>query len=248
MPFIRNRGVRIHYRVEGEGQPVVLHHGLAGSGKTFQMLGYTESLRNDYRLILMDARGHGGSHKPRKPESYSLERFVEDVVAVLDELSVSQAHFFGYSFGGWVGFGMAGLAPERLHSLIIGGTHPYGEGYESFRRVDGKDPQAFVAALEEAIGEPVSSEFKTLVLSNDLRALAACAQPRPSLEEILPNVEMPCLLFAGTADARYTKIKECTKSMPNAQFLSLSGLNHVETFLRADLLLPHLRRFLKGAG
>jgi len=248
MPFIRNRGIRIHYRVEGEGQPIVLHHGLAGSGKTFRMLGYTGSLGNDYRLILMDARGHGGSHKPRKPESYSLERFVEDVVAVLDELSVNQAHFYGYSFGGWIGFGMAGLAPERLRSLIIGGAHPYRDDYESFRHVDGKDPRAFVAALEEAIGERVSSEFKTLVLANDLRALVACAQPRPSLEEVLPHMKMPCLLFAGTADARYPKIKECTKSMPNAQLLSLSGLNHVEAFLRVDLLLPHLKRFLKGAG
>jgi pimeloyl-ACP methyl ester carboxylesterase len=245
MPFVRRQGIRIHYQAVGKGPPFVLHHGFTGSGKSFRMLGYTESLWDDYRLILIDARGHGGSDKPHRPESYKLELLVGDVVAVLDELNVSQAHFYGYSFGGRIGFAMAKFAPGRLHSLIIGGAHPYEEGYDSFRKVDGKDPEGFIAALEEAIGERLSSEFKTLVLANDLRALAASAQPRRSLAEVLPHMKMPCLVFAGTADSRYTMVKECVKSMPNARFFSLPGLNHVQAFLRVDLLLPRVKDFLE---
>jgi pimeloyl-ACP methyl ester carboxylesterase len=50
-----------------------------------------------------------------------LELRVRDVVIVLDHLHINKAHYFGYSMGGWIGFGIAKYAPERFHSLIIGG-------------------------------------------------------------------------------------------------------------------------------
>src|SRR5712692_6567229 len=49
--------------------------------------------------------------------------------------------------GGWIGFGMAKYAPERVHSLIIGGAHPYEQRLPASSRLDGSDPDAFVAAL-----------------------------------------------------------------------------------------------------
>ena len=61
MPFADNNGVRIHYQVEGEGPPLVLHHGLAGTLEDWRYFGYVEELKRDYQLILMDARcsSHG---------------------------------------------------------------------------------------------------------------------------------------------------------------------------------------------
>ena len=107
MPYIENSGVRIHYAVEGSGPELVLLHGFMGSIVDWIALGYVGALQAHYRLILIDSRGHGRSDRPHDEASYALDRRVADVTAVLDALSVETAHFWGYSMGGYIGFGMA---------------------------------------------------------------------------------------------------------------------------------------------
>jgi pimeloyl-ACP methyl ester carboxylesterase len=64
MPYVIHQGVQIHYQVEGEGPPLVLQHGFTQSLKSWHMAGYVNALQSHYRLILIDARGHGASDKP----------------------------------------------------------------------------------------------------------------------------------------------------------------------------------------
>ena len=59
MPYLVNRGVRIHYEVDGQGPPLLLHHGTGGSADSWRENGYREALRGRYRLIMPDSRGHG---------------------------------------------------------------------------------------------------------------------------------------------------------------------------------------------
>ena len=120
MPYADNDGVQIHYRVEGEGPPLVLQHGFSESVVDWYEAGYVDALRSDYRLILIDARGHGASDKAHDPDAYELERRVADVVAVLDGLAIEKAVFWGYSMGGWIGFGTAKYSQERFRALVIG--------------------------------------------------------------------------------------------------------------------------------
>jgi pimeloyl-ACP methyl ester carboxylesterase len=97
--------------------------------------GYVEALRPDYRLILIDARGHGSSDKPHDPDAYVLNRRAADVVAVLDALDIAKALFWGYSMGGWIGFGIAKYAAERVHALVIGGQHPHARSMRSLQQM-----------------------------------------------------------------------------------------------------------------
>ena len=92
-----------------------------------------DALKGDYRLILVDARGHGQSDKPQDPSAYGLEKRVADVTSVVDAMGVAKAHFWGYSMGGWIGFGMAKYAPDRVDRLVIGGSHPYARDQSSVR-------------------------------------------------------------------------------------------------------------------
>jgi pimeloyl-ACP methyl ester carboxylesterase len=119
MPYCDNEGVSIYYEVEGEGPPLVLLHGLSGSLELWRDAGYVEALKDDYQIILIDARGHGKSDKPHDPEAYRLDLMVADVVAVLDDLQLGKAHFLGFSMGGLIGWGIAKHTPERFHSLLI---------------------------------------------------------------------------------------------------------------------------------
>ena len=123
MPYTDNEGVRIFYEMEGIGAPLVLHHGLTGSHEGWSNLAnYVDALKDKDQLILMDARGHGRSDKPHVPESYGMENMVGDVTAVLDELGIDEAHFWGYSMGGRIGLAAGKYAPDRFSSLIIGGN------------------------------------------------------------------------------------------------------------------------------
>ena len=119
MPYANNHSVRIHYQVEGEGPPLVLQHGFTSSLQNWYAYGYVAALRQDYQLILIDARGHGQSDKLYDPQAYALRHRVEDVLAVLDALQVDNAHYLGYSMGGRIGFGIANRLAEAGARVVI---------------------------------------------------------------------------------------------------------------------------------
>ncbi len=249
MPYANNNGVSIHYEVEGEGPPLVLQHGFTSNLDTWHEKGFVEGLKNAYKLILVDARGHGASDKPHNVEAYAPTSRVGDILAALDDLNLGKAHYFGYSMGGWIGFALAKYAPERFHSFIIGGMHPYkrdpGPLNQTVEMLN-KGMEAGIASIEAQIG-PMDPVTKAQRLANDAEALAASAlwiRDDPGFEDILPTMTMPCLLFAGEEDPFHPAAKKCAELMPNVTFFSLPGLNHVEAIGRSDLVLPHLTKFL----
>jgi pimeloyl-ACP methyl ester carboxylesterase len=251
MPYADNQGIRIHYQTEGEGPPLVLHHWSLATMDSWYDYGYVSALKNDYRLILMDARGHGASDKPHRLEAYELKKRVDDIAVVLDDLGIAQAHFFGYSMGGWIGFGVARYAPKRFRSLIIGGQHPYAQSMDELRQLVRygieNGPEAFVAMWEENFGT-LSSETRERMLAYDYKALLAVARDRESLEDVLPTMRMLCLLYAGEMDGVYSMAKECAKQITNATFVTLPGLDHGEAIRRSDEVLPHVKRFLAAVN
>jgi len=208
--------------------------------------GYVEPLQRDYRLILIDARGHGSSDKPHDRAAYTWPIPMEDVVAVLDHLQIPHAHVLGYSMGGEVCFGLAKYAPTRVISLFIGGMPAQENSFATFHGVDGTDPEAFFAAFGAKLGVRLPPDRKARMSKNDLPALAAAAQTRPSVEEVLPQMTMPCLLFVGEADPWYPLVQDNARRMPKATVVSFPGLGHAEVSRQADLMLPPVTQFFQA--
>lgn len=103
----------------------MLQHGINGYLESWRERGYTEVLGGDYRLIMIDARGHGRSDKPHEPSAYVRELRAADVVAVLDDLDIEKTYYFGYSMGGRIGRALLNHAADRLTCAVMGGFDPY---------------------------------------------------------------------------------------------------------------------------
>lgn len=244
MPYSMNHGIRLYYEVHGDGPPLILQHGSACSSAEWHERGYCAALQRNYRLILLDARGHGQSDRPHDADAYALPHRVGDVLAVLDTLNIRRAHFFGYSMGGWIGFGLATYAPERLRTLIAGGAHPFAETFQERRTARDQSLEAFIASCERSLGDDLTPSLRARLLTTDLQALHAQTQDRPSLGDALSSMTMPCLLFAGEHEPRLPSIQQARQRMPNATFFLVPGCTHFGAWARSDLVVPHILAFL----
>ena len=255
MPYANNHEVKIYYEVEGEGPPLMILHGMTNNLKDFRPDGfYVDALKDDYQLILMDIRGHGASDKPHDPQAYQLELMVMDALAVLDDLAISNTHIFGYSMGGWLGLGIAKYAPDRVNSLIIGGyALPLGwkpEERAALLETFEQGMDAVFATFSEMSEYEWPLESQAAFKSNDLDALIALMLSEnfmdlPGYEDLLPDLKIPSLFFAGENNWEYSSAPKTVKLMPNAKLVTLPGINHVEAFIRIDLVLPHITKFLE---
>lgn len=251
MPYATNDGVRIYYEREGNGPPLVLHAGFTASLPDWRDFGFVDALRDTYQLILIDPRGHGQSDKPHDPATYAFDRRVGDVVAVLDDLAVATAHFWGYSMGEHIGFAIGCYAPDRFRSLIIGGMHPYARDAQVFRQraeaMRVRDPSSIVTGWQ-AQGVAWPETVLSRLLLNDVEALAAssiASGEAPDFGTYLREEQVPMLIYCGDRDESYAKAQAAAAEAPHATFVTLSGLNHGGGNLSLTII-PYVQRFLEG--
>lgn len=111
--FISN-GTFLFFKDEGNGAPVILLHGLGASHSMFKH--EIKYLKKNFRVIAIDFRGHGESDKP---SHYSLEDHIQDVIALMDHLSLEKVNLLGASMGSYIAQGVAIEVPERIDKLIL---------------------------------------------------------------------------------------------------------------------------------
>jgi len=108
-------GVRLHYQRSGEGDPLVLIHGLTGNLAVWH-LHIAPALRDDFDVVTYDLRGHGYSDMP--PSGYSADDMAGDLRHLLDALDIERAVLVGHSFGADVALYLAHAHPERVEQVI----------------------------------------------------------------------------------------------------------------------------------
>src|ERR1700683_2763194 len=101
----------------GAGSPVVLLHGFAcGKRMWFHQI---RALRNRFRVIAYDQRGHGQTDAPAAATDYSAAHLARDLVGVLDALKIERAAIVGFSLGGGPALALAANNPERGSRLVL---------------------------------------------------------------------------------------------------------------------------------
>lgn len=115
-------GAKISFEVEGEGEPLLLLHGLTGCGRDWSHAGRAE-LGRRHRLIVPDLRGHGRSTLSATP--FTQRQCALDVIALLDVLRVPRCAAVGMSLGGNTLLHLATLQPERVSAMVLVSAAPY---------------------------------------------------------------------------------------------------------------------------
>ncbi len=114
--FFNVDGVRIHYRDEGSGPPLVLIH--ANFASLLSWDDAVESLKKTHRVLRFDMAGHGLTG-PDPSGDYSLERTVELTSRFVDALQLKRFSIGGTSLGGTVAMHYTAAHPERVERLIL---------------------------------------------------------------------------------------------------------------------------------
>ena len=229
--FVSDRGLTVEHR--GSGPAVVLLHGWCLSRKLWAY--EEEALLPDHHVITPDLAGYGRSDDLNGP--YGLDRHVDDVVGLLDELDVDDVIIVGFAFGAAVAMGVAASGCTRLGGLVLIGvpsaaTSPYDKMPRAMRR----DWPEFARRSAQAIcAQPLSDAsmawlegmFGGTPLPVALAGVELLGRFEP--ETLAADVRVPTLLVHGADDAIVpVSISEaCARLMPKARVEVVEECGHL---------------------
>lgn len=225
-------GVSVHVEVEGDVEPLVLLHGLLASLETWRLEGLVAELAGQFRLILVDLRGHGRSDKPHDPAAYLLAELVADIVAVMDDLGIASAHVCGFSLGASVAARLAAEHPARVRSLVTIGLPPWNLGFDDAERRPAEEDWAADLELSGLAGmiESATAEgqlgWAAMFRETDPKAMAAALRAEdlePAVSGFrLRELTVPMTCYWGELDS------EPMAPVPSqARVILIPGADHV---------------------
>jgi pimeloyl-ACP methyl ester carboxylesterase len=268
--FFDANGVSIRYVEKGQGEAVVLLHGIGGTLQAWIASGVFDGLAANYRVIAFDARGHGKSGKPHDAKQYGREMPL-DVVRLLDHLEIRQAHIVGYSMGAMTTSQLLTLHPERFVTATLAA------GAGRFRMTPEDERLAEQEASERErecvsrtlidrltpIGAAKRSDSEIKQLSDecfadrdhDRFAIAALTRARQGTviaAERAAAVTVPTLGIVGTLDPVRTSLDELKSIRPSVRLVLVEGAVHSSAaengLMRSPEFLSTLRAFLASRG
>lgn len=268
MPDITVDGIRYHVEEAGAGTPLVLLHGFTGSTYAWQHL--IPDLSTNCRVIAIDLLGHGKSDAPEHSERFAFTRVIDDLAAVMRQLTLTSAVWAGYSMGGRVALALAIEHPALVDGLILESASP--GLFASKERAERRYRDEELAATIERDGVPqfvanwerlplwasqASLPVETLQrqrgvrLGNTERGLARSLRgmgtgSQPSYWERLSDMERPVLVLAGQQDAKFARIAtEMQAALPNAELDIIPGAGHAIHLEQPQRYLALVTRFLE---
>jgi pimeloyl-ACP methyl ester carboxylesterase len=257
-----SNGVKIHYTVEGKGEPVLLIHGfVADADLNWRLPGVIKALAENYKVIALDNRGHGKSDKPHDPAKYG-EEMAEDAVRLLDHLGIKKAHIVGYSMGGMITAKLLTTHPDRFLTATLGGHGGLKETDDMSRMAplaDSLDAGKGLAPLIIALnpkGKPLPSAQEISVINkalserNDQKALAAVVRSWKGLvvsDAKLKANKVPTLALIGELDPLKKGVDELEGKLPNLKIVVIEGADHMNAF-RNEKFIKELKAFLAAHG
>ena len=243
--FAKVNGVRIAYRVQGEGPPLVLVMGYRLNSAAWPAT-FIEQLAERFTVITLDNRGTGLSDKP--VVGYAIANLARDLRGLLDELGITEVNMLGYSMGGAVAQEFVRQFPDRVLSLILCATSPGGPQatyakasvVEVMRDLDGLSPEQAARRIWKVTYAPGYLERHRVLAEDQMRREIALPTPLHAADlqfqafaefdgsKALTGIRCPTMVLTGDLDELIPPQNSAlmAKLIPDAKLIVIPGGGH----------------------
>jgi pimeloyl-ACP methyl ester carboxylesterase len=251
-------GIGIHYLRTGGGKPpVVLLHGLTGSGACWTPL--ARALEGEFDIVMPDARGHGGSSAPH--HGYRYDDHASDVVGLICGLELSRPVLLGHSMGGMTAAVVASRCAGILRGLIL--VDPTFLSAERQREVHDSDVadqhhralglrKSDVVAQARARHPRRSPDILEVLaearLNTRMGAFDVLTPPNPEYRDVVSAIDVPTLLVIGDSNPVVTleMATELRSLKPRVRIEQVQGAGHGLPFEQPERLGEVVVSFLRA--
>ena len=256
--------VHLNHIRRGEGEPLLLVQGLAGTNLTWGDE-FLDALARDFDVIAIDNRGIGSGNRVEEP--FTIADMAEDAVGALDALGIETAHLLGASMGGMIAQELVLRTPERVRTLTLGCTYAGGAGSsltkpEVGQRLmaawgSGDQERAIRTGWEINVSRAHAADderyatFRERVLERRvplaliMRQIEAVSGHDVSAR--LAEIDVPTLVIHGDADEMvpFQNGKLVAGAIPGARLEVFEGVGHLfwleQTERAAELIRDHAK-------
>jgi 3-oxoadipate enol-lactonase len=256
-------GINLYYTdtAKVESPPVVFIHGFPFSSEMWN--GQTQMLQGEnFRTITYDLRGHGQSDIG--DGQYTIELFVDDLIALLDYLKITRTVLCGFSMGGYIALRAIERNPDRFNGLILCDTMSMADSNEakirrasSIKLVKKEGVRPFSEGFLKAVFSPrtfdthpdIVNETRKIIVSNSplgiCGALIAMAG-RTDTTDSLSKISVPTLVLVGEYDAVTlpSAARIVHDRIANSRLHVINSAAHMSNLENPKVFNEHLMKFL----
>ncbi len=259
MTTLKTPQVTLNYKLEGAaGAPVLIFSNSLGA--SLEMWAEQAAHFSDrFRILRYDQRGHGGTEVVTS--AFTFDDLADDVVALMDGLSIDKAHFVGLSMGGMTALSLGIRHPGRFHSLTpcncVAGFSDEARAVWNERIaavedggleavLDGTIARWFTEPMIEREPERVAA-VRAMVAATPIPGYLACCRALKTLDyaERVGEITLPALFIAGTHDVGTpaAAMREMHASVSGSRYVELDAA-HVSNLERPAEFNQALAGFL----
>ncbi len=258
MPFIDLDEFKMHYRIVGSGDPLLLVHGLGGDSTSWEFV--EPHLSKNYMLLIPELRCHGLSGCPEG--MHTPENFAEDIHKFVEALEIEKPPVMGTSLGGMVVQQLILDYPDTFSAAILMDTTPQVDEHlvdlvYAWReaQIEGGEEAYWWTATQDTVSpeyiknNPERMEYlKTKFLSNENETdvLSVLGFATFDVLERLPSIEIPVFIIHGELDRLMPpeRGKLIHQRVPNSKFEMVHGCAHSPDLETPELLATLVSDFL----
>ncbi|MDT5061665.1 MAG: hypothetical protein QOH63_2124 [Acidobacteriota bacterium] len=255
------RGIEMAYEDVGSGPAVVLLHGYPFNCSMWRE--QVETLKEHYRLIAPDLRGHGETSATQEPAT--MDEMAQDVAALLDELEIKRTIMCGLSMGGYVALAFyRRFGQERVRALILADTRSQADTTEARRNREEQAEKILKQGMSSIADDflkkvltpatlsqhpEITERVRQMVVTTKPQGAAAALRGmavRQDQTNFLPEVIAPTLIIVGSEDQLMPPVdaEMMHREIRGSRLQIIEGASHLSNLERPAEFNRALKNFL----
>ena len=256
----RINGISLAYHDQGRGVPLIFLHAFPLNRSMW--VEQEQALSSRFRVVTVDLRGHGESDAPLW--HYTLDQAADDVIGLLDHLSIRQAVFVGLSMGGYILLALYRRYADRVRGLVLANTRAQADSIEGregrFQMAQTAYKTGPSSIADIMIPKLLSHEtvhtkpelvgrVRAMIEGNQVSGIAGdlmAMAERPDFVPLLKQIACPTQIIASELDLPTppADAQLMADGIPGARLAIIPGAGHLSNLERPDQFNETIRTFV----